>query len=97
MPAEAVGLALWDRVRVPTRVARPGDQVVAYNGWEYAVLERELGAFRDPSRKMLVTVRPGGIARAQPQPSRAQPHRASSAPLDAPRAGRPVTCWSCVL
>lgn len=32
-------------------------QVASYNGWEYAVLERELGAHRDPSRKMLVTVR----------------------------------------
>lgn len=31
-------------------------QVVAYDGWEYTVLERELGAHRDPSRKMLVTV-----------------------------------------
>ena len=31
-------------------------QVASYNGWEYAVLERELGAHRDPSRKMLVTV-----------------------------------------
>ena len=26
-------------------------------GWEYTVLERELGAHRDPLRKMLVTVR----------------------------------------
>lgn len=34
-------------------------QVASYNGWEYAVLERELGAHRDPSRKMLVTVRKG--------------------------------------
>ena len=28
----------------------------ALQGWEYTVLERELGAHRDPLRKMLVTV-----------------------------------------
>jgi hypothetical protein len=28
----------------------------AAQGWEYTVLERELGAHRDPLRKMLVTV-----------------------------------------
>ena len=31
--------------------------VVTHDGWEYTVLERELGAHRDPLRKMLVTVR----------------------------------------
>ncbi len=31
--------------------------VVTAQGWEYTVLERELGAHRDPLRKMLVTVR----------------------------------------
>lgn len=30
--------------------------IVNYDGWEYCVLERELGAHRDPDRKMLVTV-----------------------------------------
>lgn len=30
--------------------------VVTHDGWEYTVLERELGAHRDPLRKMLVTV-----------------------------------------
>jgi len=30
--------------------------VVIHDGWEYTVLERELGAHRDPLRKMLVTV-----------------------------------------
>lgn len=32
--------------------------VVTHDGWEYTVLERELGAHRDPLRKMLVTVSP---------------------------------------
>ncbi len=66
MPAGAAGRALGSmcRVRVLTQVARPAAQVVAYNGWEYAVLERELGAFRDPSRKMLVTVRAPAAERA---------------------------------
>ena len=31
--------------------------VVTHEGWEYTVLERELGAHVDPLRKMLVTVR----------------------------------------
>ena len=30
--------------------------VVTHKAWEYTVLERELGAHRDPLRKMLVTV-----------------------------------------
>ena len=30
--------------------------VVTHEGWEYTVLERELGAHVDPLRKMLVTV-----------------------------------------
>ena len=32
--------------------------VVTHEGWEYTVLERELGAHVDPLRKMLVTVSP---------------------------------------
>ncbi|KAK9821469.1 hypothetical protein WJX81_006655 [Elliptochloris bilobata] len=42
---------------LPGDIARTEFRLVAsYNGWEYTVLERELGAHRDPSRKMLVTV-----------------------------------------
>lgn len=37
--------------------------VVTHEGWEYTVLERELGAHRDPLRKMLVTVRAYLIAK----------------------------------
>ena len=36
--------------------------VVTHEGWEYTVLERELGAHVDPLRKMLVTVRLPGCA-----------------------------------
>ena len=32
--------------------------VTTLEGWEYVVLEREMGADRDPARSMLVTVRP---------------------------------------
>ena len=36
--------------------------VVTHQGWEYTVLQRELGAHVDPLRKMLVTVRLPGRA-----------------------------------
>ena len=58
-------------------------QVASYNGWEYAVLERELGAHRDPSRKMLVTVRMLTIIFLQIERSRSMvqsiPHESSAA------------------
>ncbi|KAK9829323.1 hypothetical protein WJX72_005191 [[Myrmecia] bisecta] len=42
---------------LPGDIARTEFRLVAsYGGWEYTVLERELGAHRDPERKMLVTV-----------------------------------------
>jgi hypothetical protein len=40
--------------------------VVTYQGWEYTVLERELGAHRDPLRKMLVTVSGNPARERQP-------------------------------
>ena len=43
---------------LPGDIARTEFRLVAtYDGYEYTVLERELGAHRDPERKMLVTVR----------------------------------------
>lgn len=42
---------------LPGDIARTEFRLVAtYDGYEYTVLERELGAHRDPERKMLVTV-----------------------------------------
>ena len=43
---------------LPGEIARTEFRLVAtHDGYEYTVLERELGAHRDPERKMLVTVR----------------------------------------
>ena len=43
---------------LPGDIARTQFRLVAtHEGWEYVVLEREMGADRDPSRSMLVTVR----------------------------------------
>ncbi|XP_075265445.1 uncharacterized protein LOC142357807 [Convolutriloba macropyga] len=42
---------------LPGEIARTEFRLVAtHDGYEYTVLERELGAHRDPERKMLVTV-----------------------------------------
>ena len=47
---------------LPGDIARTEFRLVAaHEGWEYTILERELGAHRDPERKMLVTVRSGAL------------------------------------
>lgn len=69
--------------------------VVTHEGWEYTVLGRELGAHRDPERKMLVTVGAVNIPGA-PQKHDAPPrcgcgsNHAHSYPAPHPLAGHRV-------